>query len=110
MMSFGANGLRSRRQVFVAIVCAVVVLSMLVSSAYIAREAACPHWCVGEDCPVCRFIAQVEQLCRGYGLALMALLALCLGFSACSHVSGQAAAETVPARCTPVGRKIRLND
>lgn len=110
MTTFGGNGLRGRRRAFIALTCAVVVLSILVSSAFIAREAVCHHRCVGEDCPVCRFIAQIEQLRRGFGLTLMALTAICFGLLACGHVFGRAAAEAVPARYTPVGRKTRMND
>ena len=46
-----------RRRVIAAIICCAVALSMLISSAYLAHEAACHHDCTGEHCPVCRFIA-----------------------------------------------------
>ena len=100
----------SRRHVVLAFVSAVLVLSMLVSSAYIVHEALCHHRCVGEDCPVCRFIAQVGQIYRGLGLALLMLLAMGLALSALRANRGWASAAAVPAGCTLVGRKIRLND
>ena len=98
-----------RRQVAAAIICAIILASLFVSSAYVAHEAAHPHDCAGADCPVCRFIAQVEQLCRGLGIALPALLLVCLAVAA-GHGACPPGAAIVPARCTPVDRKIRLND
>lgn len=98
-----------RRGWIAAIVCAVMLLSLFVSSAYIAHEATHHHDCTGEDCPVCRFIAQVEQVRRGFGTALSALLLICLALSLRREMRAPATAE-VPALCTPVGRKVRLND
>ena len=98
-----------RRQWIAALICAVMLLSMLVSSAYIAHEAAHHHECTGEDCPVCRFIAQVEQVRRGFGTALSALLLICLALALRREMRAPATAE-VPALCTTVGRKVRLND
>ena len=98
-----------RSHVIAAALCAVMLLSLFVSSAYIVHETAHPHACVGDDCPVCRFIAQVEQFCRGFGMALLALLTVCLAL-AVRQVWRATATVFVPALCTPVGRKIRLND
>lgn len=105
----GMNRCANRRHVAIAVVCAVMVLSMLLSSAYLAHEAACHHSCVGEDCPVCRFIAQVGQLRRDFGLALLALLAACFAV-AVGRASFAPAAAYMPPCSTLVGRKIRLND
>ena len=99
----------NRRHVVIAVVCAVMVLSMLLSSAYLAHEAACHHSCVGEDCPVCRFIARVGQLRRDFGLALLALLAA-FTIVAVGRTSFALAAADLPPCGTPVDRKIRLND
>ena len=98
-----------RRHVFAVAVCVVMLLSVVVSSAYIMHEAAHRHDCVGADCPICQFIAQVEQVRRGFGMALPALLSVCLAFALRREACKLAAAD-VPARCTPVGRKVRLND
>lgn len=102
--------LRNRRHLIVAIVCVAVVLSLLASSAYLAHEAARRHSCVGENCPICQFIAQVEGLHRGLGLALLALLLCCFALDAGRAWHRRVTAGTVPAFSTPVGRKTRLND
>lgn len=99
-----------RRHLIAAVLCAVMALSLFVTSACIAHEAAHRHACTGEDCPVCRFIAQIEQLLRGFGMALRALMLLCLALTAGRERRARAVSVAVPALCTPVGRKIRLND
>ena len=99
-----------RRHMIVAILCAAMLLSIFVSSAYIVHEAAHRHDCTGEDCPICQFIAQLEQLRRGFAMALLALLLICLALGAGHEWRARAMAEDVPALCTLVGRKIRLND
>ena len=63
-----------RRHAIAMALCIVMMLSMFVSSAYIAHEAAHHHVCSGDNCPVCQFIAQVEQVRRGFGMILLALL------------------------------------
>lgn len=100
----------SRRKHMVALaLCAVVLLLVIVSTAYIAHEASHPHDCVGEDCPVCRFIAQIEQLRRGFYAALLALLLRTLA-PAMSGSLPVRLAEAASARRTPVRMKTRLND
>lgn len=92
-----------------AALCVAMLLSLFVSSAYIVHEAAHPHACVGDHCPVCQFIAQIERVFRGFGMVLPALLSACLVLFA--RREGRAVtAACVPALCTPVGRNIRLND
>ena len=101
--------MNKRRSVLALALCAVMVLFVIVSSAYIAHEAAHPHDCMGKGCPVCQLIARVEQLRRGFGMALLALLLICLVLAA-GRAWRAAAGEAVPALCTLVDRKIRLND
>jgi len=74
------------------------------------RETAHHHECVGENCPICQFIAQIERLRRGFGIALLALLLICLALTVGHEWRARAMTENVPALCTLVGRKIRLND
>lgn len=97
------------RRWLAAVICVVVVLSMFVSSAYIVHEAAHHHECTGEDCPICRFIAQVEQVRRGFGMALLALLLIRFALALRRETRALATAG-VPALCTLVGRKVRLNN
>ena len=101
--------MNKRRSVIAVALCAFMLLSMIASSAYIMHETLHHHDCTGKDCPVCQFIAQIEQLRRGFGTALPALLLVCLALAA-SRVWRAGAGENVPALCTLVGRKIRLND
>ncbi len=97
-----------RRRVLAVLICAFVALSMLASSACIAHEAIHPHACTGEGCPVCQFIAHLEQVRRVFGAALLALLLVCISLAA-GRTWRAAPAMAVPALATPVGRKIRLN-
>ena len=98
-----------RRRGLALAMCAIVALFMLASSAYLAHEVVHRHECAGEDCAVCRFIAQIAQLRRGFGMSLAALSVL--GFALVAHREGCArATESMSALCTLVGRKTRLND
>ena len=98
------------RHTIAVIICAVMLLSIFVSSAYIVHEAACRHQCLGEHCPVCQFVAQVEQLCKGFGLVLLALLLACFAVLARPAACDRGTMANVTAFCTLVSRKIRLND
>ncbi len=102
--------MNKRRHVISTIICVVMLLSIFVSSAYIVHETAHHHECTGKDCPICQFIAQIEQLRRGFGMALLALLLICFALAVGHKWRKQAMAADVPALCTLVGRKIRLND
>jgi len=97
------------RQWIAIAICVVMALSMFVSSAYIAHVVAHGHDCTGDNCPVCRFIAQVEQLRRGFGILLAALLLTCLAPASRREWYG-AGTVALPTLVTLVGRKIRLND
>ncbi|MBR0463326.1 MAG: hypothetical protein IJJ23_02945 [Clostridia bacterium] len=99
----------NRRHVIVTLICAVMLLSMFVSSAYIAHEATHRHECTGENCPVCQFIAQVEQARRGFGMILLALLLICFALALRRDWRAFASAS-LTASVTPVSRKIRLNN
>ena len=100
--------LQHRRALAMAL-CVVAVLSLFVASAYLVHEAAHPHRCAGKDCPVCQFIAQIEEVCRGFGLALAALHMLVL--AALTRRERIAPAVALPVDLiTLVGRKVRLND
>ena len=99
-----------RRGRFVALaLCACMLLTMLISSAYIAHETAHPHACCGEDCPICQFIEQVEASLKGFSLILLALFALAIATVArqrrvCFEDDAPAVLPTL------VAEKIRLND
>ena len=98
-----------RRHMIAMALCIAMMLSMFVSSAYIVHEAAHHHECTGEDCPVCRFISQVEQVRRGFGSILSVLLLICFALTVlrdrCTFIPADLSASG-----TLVSRKIRLND
>lgn len=102
--------MNKRRDVIAAIICVVMLLSIFVSSAYIVHETAHHHDCTGENCPICQFIAQIEQLRRGFGMALLAMLLICFALAVGHERRRQAMTADVPTLCTLVGRKIRLNN
>ena len=105
----GERTMSKNRRLIAAVICVVAVLSMFASSAYIVHEAAHHHECTGEDCPICRFIAQVEQVRRGFGMVLLALLLIRFALALRREAHAPVAADA-PALCTLVGRKVRLND
>ena len=62
-----------RRHMIAVIFCVVMLLSIFASSVYIVHELAHHHDCTGEDCPICQFIARIEQVRRALGSVLPAL-------------------------------------
>lgn len=92
-----------------AAVAVVLLLCVLASSALLAREAAHPHACAGNDCPICQFIERAEQLRRALGTALVALLLASFALSVARNWRDLAEAAA-PVLNTLVDRKIRLND
>lgn len=97
------------RNVIIVAICAVMLLSMFVSSAYVVHEATTHHECSGDNCPICQFIAQLEQVRRGFGMMLLALLLICFALAVRREGVALVMAD-VSALCTLVGRKIRLNN
>ena len=101
----------NKRRIAIAVaMCAVMLFSMIASSAYIMHEAAHHHDCTGKECPICQFIVQIWQLRRSFGMALLAMLLVCPALAMGLAWRARAMAGDVPALCTLVGRKIRLND
>ena len=98
-----------RRHMIAMALCVAMLLSLFVSSAYIVHETAHHHDCTGENCPICQFIAQVEQVRRGFGMILLALLLICFALAVRRDACAIASANW-PASGTLVSRKIRLND
>lgn len=90
-------------------VCAILLMAMFVSSAFVLREAVHGHECTGGDCPVCLLIARVNQVRRGFGIALSTLLLLGCALAVLRRGCAPVTAD-VPAAYTPVGRKTRLNN
>ena len=104
-----STALKNRRRAIAMALCIAMMLSMFVSSAYIAHEAAHHHVCSGENCPVCQFISQVEQVRRSFGMILLALLLIYFALAVRRDWRAFMSANP-PASDTLVSRKIRLND
>ena len=98
-----------RRRAFAVAMAVAMLVFMILSSAYIAREAGHGHDCVGEGCPICQFIAGIERLRGSLGGALLILLAACLA-AALNPVRHAQMAADVPVFCPLTAQKIRLND
>ena len=84
---------------------AVLLSFLMLASVFIAHEAN--HDCCGEDCPICEFIQQCENVVRGESLVSSGLSViipfLFVIFSVCL-------VGDVFVKATPVSRKIRLNN
>ena len=101
--------MRKHLHVIAMVMCAAILLSMFVSSAYLAHEAVYHHNCSGEDCPVCEFIAQIVELRRSLGMMLLALLLVCISL-AVRRAWREQYGMAMPVLGTLVSRKIRLNN
>lgn len=84
----------------------VVVLTVLLSAAFIAKEAG--HDCAGHDCPVCASIAQCENTIRRIGSGLLPVIAVAVAL-VCALQIHLLIPSAAPA-LTPVSRKVRLNN
>lgn len=99
--------MNTRKRGYALLFCIGFALVLLVSSAFLIREA--DHDCCGEDCPVCEMIAMTSALMRSFCLIAAALLlrsvtaAVRSAFHAPETGYGHSAG-------TPVSRKIRMND
>ncbi len=84
----------------------LVVLSLLLSAAFIAREAG--HKCTGEDCPICAVVAQCENTIRRIGSGLIPILIAAV--AAVSALQAPGIYISMATARTPVSRKVRLNN
>ena len=89
------------------LLCAVFALALCASSVLILHEA--DHDCAGEDCAVCRIIADSRAFLRFSGAALLLLLAA-WAFMAAPHRGSRSLGLRRVACPTPVQWKIRLNN
>ena len=56
--------------------CFVIALSILASSAFLSFGIVHCHMCVDEQCRICRFVAQIEQLRQVFDPVVLVLLAM----------------------------------
>ncbi len=83
------------------------VTVLFLSSAYMLHEA--DHDCCGHDCPVCARIARMAALMESFALA-GAAYALCSGLRQSVSRRRRAEGSRAFGLCTPVTRKVRLNN
>lgn len=89
-----------------ALVGLFMVLTLLLSAAFIAKEAG--HDCSGEDCPVCAVIAQCENTIRRIGSGLIPVIA---AVAVMLTVLQLPVLYTSMAQAfTPVSQKVRMNN
>lgn len=99
--------MKNQKRLFALLMCIGLVLTMIVSSAYIVMNAE--HDCTGHDCDICEHMAEVRALLKGTSLlGLLASLfimsaAVCQHIHACNEVC-------LHAQMTLVGWKVRLNN
>ena len=99
--------MRDRRRLTALVLCAVLLLALAVSSAFIVLEAE--HACSGEACEICESIAKTVALLRGVArCAFLLLFAACLAPLLRALCAWKAA--RLPALGTLVCWKVRLND
>jgi len=89
------------------LLCIGMVLVLLVSSAYIVREA--DHDCIGEGCHTCETIERLAGFIRGIGMALLVLLVTIL-LLALRPICRFPERESLPTGSTLISWKIRLNN
>ncbi len=80
---------------------------LFLSSAYMIHEA--DHDCCGHDCPVCAQIARMAALMESFALA-GAVYAFRTGLRKTASRRESAEGIGAFALCTPVTRKVRLNN
>lgn len=95
-----------RKKAFSFIMSAIFVVVILFSIFFMAKELG--HDCVGEDCPICACIDQMEQNLNRIAAGL-AVGAVCV-FVACQCVSVVFATSFEVPCITLISRKIRLNN
>ncbi len=96
-----------RKRGYALLFCIGFVLMLLVSSAFLIREA--DHDCCGEHCPVCEMIAMTTALMRSFCLIAAALLLRSV-FAAARSAFHAPETGYGHSAGTPVSRKIRMND
>ena len=90
---------------FALLLCILLLLTAVVSSAYIAENAG--HDCIGHGCEVCARIAGAAVLLGG--MAVCTVQTQTLRKHGVREVCGRAGADPTAAG-TPVGQKVRLNN
>ena len=95
------------QRLIAALLCAVTVLALLVSSACLISAAG--HCCARENCEICENVLRAQAVLRLIARFLPALTVLALLLRACACVlsAGQCSFRGV---LTLIGRKVRLNN
>ena len=96
----------NRRRMTAGAIGFVVLVVVMFSSVYIAKESV--HNCHGEDCPICACIQQCEDMLHQLGNGLLGILIINIAF-AIFITSGIFPVLNLIYQ-TPVSRKIRLNN
>ncbi len=96
-----------RSRICAVALCVIIIVTMLVSAAYIIHEAE--HDCTGKDCPVCQAIAFNSRLLRLMAAVLL-LPALMSGIPDAGQAQHDGRKAFIPVSGTLVSWKIRLDN
>ena len=99
--------MRHQKRIGAGLLCVILILALLVSSAFIVHETG--HNCTGEDCLICQAMALNGQLLRLIGVAILLLVSL-PGILCVKHTWADTPGFSVPASGTLVSWKIRLDN
>ena len=99
--------MKNQKRLFALLMVIGLVLTMVVSSAYIVLNV--DHDCVGHDCDICEHIAEVREILQSMSLlgVLMMLLFMAAAIRRHIHVFDRG---SLSAGNTLVGWKVRLNN
>lgn len=99
----------TRRRLLAGLACLLMVLCVVFSLGLLTHEAIHPHVCAGEDCQVCRFIANLGRSLRNLGAGLLWLVLAWMVMN--SHMLRSSTGNVIShASDTPVARMVRMND
>lgn len=96
-----------QKRVFALLLCVAFVLTLFVSSTYVAVNAE--HDCIGHGCDICEHIALIRDLLDSMSL-LVVLAMLLFGAKLLRQRYFALDGIAMPVSRTLVGWKVRLND
>lgn len=99
--------MKDQKRLFALLMAVGLVLTMVVSSAYIVSNVS--HDCIGHGCDVCEHIAEARALLDSFAL-LGVLVVLLMMAGVLRRRFAAVEGSSLPAQGTLVGWKVRLNN
>lgn len=97
---------RKQKRIIAIIICAVFIAALVLSLAYLAKEAS--HECIGHNCPICAQMQLVQKTVDHLGSALTYLFIA--GFSLVFLFQSLLRIFTFIPLNTPVAQNVRMNN